>query len=381
MKNLAILSFLFTLVASLSLGIPNADAGSKESQSEFGKEADNSDLENQESKDTSSDETIDNADIEEGEDSSEVESEDISDNEFNESATTLSENMSNFTTSTSNPESITMTPSDLGTGNQTSNQTKSESNTTSTVGEKLSKGMITDNSITTPPPTYKVTVIFDSITVHNTHEGALSGDGEYDLTAYVQGMKVGLTDNSYGGGAPYAYTGALPPVGLGDVSTGETVNFDPDARVTVDLPGTVPLIIFTAGDEIDDCDRRSHPDNIQDKIGGILQQPQNTWIDSIQYIARGESLPNCDFGLLENINERLGNIVKLYFPPGQSYEPIGYGAGSHTNVISDKGDYTLRYTITVTPPSSLSPKQSGDRFLNQMQSNNTFSFNNTEAVK
>ena len=50
--------------------------GSKESQSEFGKEADNSDLENQESKDTSSDETIDNADIE-GEDSSEVESEDI----------------------------------------------------------------------------------------------------------------------------------------------------------------------------------------------------------------------------------------------------------------------------------------------------------------
>ena len=124
MKNLAILSFLFTLVASLSLGIPNADAGSKESQSEFGKEADNSDLENQESKDTSSDETIDNADTEEGEGSSEVESEDISDNEFNESTTTLSENMSNFTTSTSNPESITMTPSDLGTGNQTSNQTK-----------------------------------------------------------------------------------------------------------------------------------------------------------------------------------------------------------------------------------------------------------------
>jgi hypothetical protein len=69
------------------------------------------------------------------------------------------------------------------------------------------------------------------------------------------------------------------------------------------------------------------------------------------------------------------------FPPGQSYEPIGYGAGSHTNVISDNDDYILRYTITITPPTNLSPKQSGDRFLNQMQSNNTFSFNNTEAVK
>ena len=103
MKNLAILSFLFALVASLSLGIPNADAGSKESQSESGKEADNSDLENQESANTGSDETIDNADTLEGEDSSEVESEDISDNETNESATTLSENMSNFTTSTIKP--------------------------------------------------------------------------------------------------------------------------------------------------------------------------------------------------------------------------------------------------------------------------------------
>ena len=100
MKNLAILSFLFTLVASLSLGIPNADAGSKESQSEFGKEAANSDLANQESSDTGSDETIDNAVMRDDEDSPEIESEDISDSETNESATTLSENMSNFTSST-----------------------------------------------------------------------------------------------------------------------------------------------------------------------------------------------------------------------------------------------------------------------------------------
>jgi hypothetical protein len=46
-------------------------------------------------------------------------------------------------------------------------------------------------------------------------------------------------------------------------------------------------------------------------------------------------------------SEVLGNIVKFYNPPGQSYEPIGYGAGVHTNVVSSKGDYTLRYTIAV----------------------------------
>ena len=123
-----------------------------------------------------------------------------------------------------------------------------------------------------------------------------------------------------------------------------------------------------------------HIQIIYNKIGEF-QQPQNTWIDFIQYIARGESLPNCDFGLLENINERIDNIVKLYSALSKLWANSGYGAGSHTNVISDKGDYTLRYTITVTPPLSLSPKQSGDRFLNQMQANNTFSFNNTEAVK
>src|SRR5262245_54152334 len=40
--------------------------------------------------------------------------------------------------------------------------------------------------------TYKVKVQFDSITVYEDHEGPLSGDAEYDLTAYVQGVKVEL---------------------------------------------------------------------------------------------------------------------------------------------------------------------------------------------
>ena len=62
-----------------------------------------------------------------------------------------------------------MTPSDLGTRNQTSNQT-GESKQPLTLQEKLSKGIITNNTIFTPR-IYQVTVVFDSITVHNDMKG------------------------------------------------------------------------------------------------------------------------------------------------------------------------------------------------------------------
>ena len=82
-------------------------------------------------------------------------------------------------------------------------------------------------------------------------------------------------------------------------------------------------------------------------------------------------------------NERLGNLIKFYGPPGQSYEPAGYGAGAHTNVVSDTGDYTLRYTITVTPPPTAGVKKQFDSntSLNQMQPNNTFTFFNNRRLK
>jgi hypothetical protein len=64
---------------------------------------------------------------------------------------------------------------------------------------------------------------------------------------------VDLTDASTGGGI---YTGQdMPPFGLGDVSEGETVYFDPGTEVTVNLPKTLPLSIFTAGQEVDGCGR------------------------------------------------------------------------------------------------------------------------------
>ena len=70
------------------------------------------------------------------------------------------------------------------------------------------------------------------------------------LYAFVQGNVVDLTDASIPGN-PYHYPGEIPSAGLGDVSEGETVQFLPEARVTVDLPETTPLSIFTLGKELD----------------------------------------------------------------------------------------------------------------------------------
>jgi hypothetical protein len=71
---------------------------------------------------------------------------------------------------------------------------------------------------------YTVKVTFDSMTVHNNHEGLLSGDGEFDIVAYVHANRVRLTDPSG------------PGSGLWDVSEGETVSFDPGTEITVNLP-------------------------------------------------------------------------------------------------------------------------------------------------
>ncbi len=337
------LPFQFILVISLCIGIsiPYADAINKESQSED--LTDSSDTDNQESLNTESEESSERTN---------TESESSPDNETNESAT-ASADTSNINSSTANSESITMTPSDLITDNQqSSNLTAVEHNSTLTLGEKLSKGIIPDIKINTPPPTYKVKVQFDSITVYEDHEGALSGDAEYDLTAYVQGVKVGLTDKTTGEGIWVGQD--IPPFGLGDVSEGETVTFDPDTEVTVEIPETLPLLIFTVGDEVDHSCRSKHPDNIWDKLITILQKPQDTWFDSVKVIQHNENLNVCTskFNKAAPINpsDILGIITKFYDPPG-------YGGGPHTSVVSDTGDFILRYTITVIPPQTTDKKQ------------------------
>jgi hypothetical protein len=141
--------------------------------------------------------------------------------------------------------------SDLTVDNQTSNRTDETPQPGSALQEKLPRGIIiTDNSISFP---YTVKATFDSITVHENHETTSLNEAEYDISAFVQGIRVDLTDASTGGGI---YTGQdMPPFGLGDVSEGETVYFDPGTEVTVNLPKTLPLSIFTVGQEVDECGR------------------------------------------------------------------------------------------------------------------------------
>jgi hypothetical protein len=173
--------------------------------------------------------------------------------------------------------------------------------------------------------------------------------------------------------------GCDPSPGLYDVSEGETIGFTPETRITVEIPDTMPLSIFTVGEEVDRCGRGNHPDNYQDQLITILQKSKETWFDSVksnfQQQINNHGCGNYDPYNFVNDNEILGTITKFYLPPGSSYEPIGYGAGAHTNVVSDTRDFTLRYTITVTPPSTLEKQTDSNKFSNKFESNNTFTFN------
>lgn len=271
--------------------------------------------------------------------------------------------------------------SNFKSNSHTGNITGREANSTSTSQEKLSRGITSGAIISPSADVYKVTVTFDSLTVHDNHEGLFSGDGEYNLFAYVQGKKIGLTDASYTTDlcAGWSCTGAPA---LLDVREGETVYFNPGTEVTVELPRTMPLSIFTAGDEIDDCERQEwiDPDLISLDpqfpgltLADVFKNPQLDWLSAVRlFIIYAQAFADC---ISLDSNDPLGNVVKFYNPPGQSYEPIGWGAGSHTNVVSDTGDYTLRYTITIAP--KVPAKQINPSMLsNKFQSNNTFSFKN-----
>jgi hypothetical protein len=263
-----------------------------------------------------------------------------------------SEDTSNQPSNNISQEAITTSPSDIISDNQTSNQTE-ETSKPRMFERQLSPDVLKDLSILTPPPPYKIKVTFDSMTVHNDHEGALSGDGEYDIAAYVQGIKVGLTDASG------------PGDGLWDVSNGETVTFDPGTEVTIDTPPTMPLSIFTVGSEVDGCDRTAFPENVQSTIVDIIQ---NTPIGGIIATVDAEVQKHINgainwIGCKLNPNDVLGTI-------NQAYEPTSYGAGSHTEKSSN-GDFTLRYTISVTAPPAPQNQQPdlGTKFESQLNKN------------
>jgi hypothetical protein len=294
------------------------------------------------------------------------------------SAATSGEGSSNNATSIQSPESITMTPSNLSSDNQLLNRTDETLKPNATLQGNPTRGIIiTNTSISFP---YEITVRFDSITVHDNHEYFSSSNGEYDLSAFVQGNRIDLTDYSTGGAITFG--GEMPKFGLGDASEGETIYFDPGAEVTVYLPTTLPLSIFTVGQEVDECGRVDFDDPSseyyrEELVEKFKHQPSNLldWLEAINHylylmVPSYDNSVVCTFG---SNNDRIDNLIKFY-------GPVDYGAGAHTNVVSNLGgDFTLRYTITVTPPpiTGLNRNLDSNALLNQTQQNNTFATNLT----
>ena len=213
------------------------------------------------------------------------------------------------------------------------------------------------------PPAYRVKTTFYNIKVHNDHDGLARGDGEWDLFAFVQGIRVPLTEKSCR--TNYITTGgSVPPCGLGSIEGGTTAHFadlgkplDSGTSVTVDLPRTVPLSIFTAGIEEDDCGRAEIPDeDSQLKLMSLMRDERLNWIEPIrQFIGNVRAIDNlytvgvgddfdpiCGYSDLFAGSDKLGNIIRFY-------EPIDYGkSDACIRDKSDSGDYTLCYRITVT---------------------------------
>ena len=163
------------------------------------------------------------------------------------------------------------------------------------------------------------------------------------------------------------------------------MDFKPGTEVSIDLPATVPLSIFTTGVEVDSCGLIPLPEGDDplnvlltdpplnpNSLAEVFRHPELNWHDIIpiyQHVVQRDA--NC---FSTDDNDDLGSIIKFYNPPGHSYEPIGWGAGVHTNVVSSTGDYTLRYTITVKQ--TFPEKQiESSNLSNKSQSNNTFTLN------
>jgi hypothetical protein len=182
--------------------------------------------------------------------------------------------------------------------------------------------------------------------VYDNHEHSRFNNAEYDLSAFVQGIRIPLTDRSFVGTCGGA--GDPLPCGLGDASEGETITFTPGTEVTVYLPATLPLSIFTVGQEVDECGTINfdspRAENLRQGLVETFKDNSLNWIQAI-HVYQNQIAPSDDLSLICEIdsNDRIGNVIKFY-------NPVDYGAGAHTNVLNSQSDFVLRYTITVKPP-------------------------------
>ena len=250
---------------------------------------------------------------------------------------------------------------------ETTNDTVTEETTNDTVTNLTPTKPKINTSITGDlfPPAYRVKTTFYNIMVHNDHDGTFRGNGEWDLVAFVQGIRVPLTEKSCRTN-PITTGVSVADCGLGSIEGGTTAYFgdlgkplDLGTSVTVDLPRTVPLSIFTAGIEEDDCGRAEIPDEKEQlKLMSLMRDERLNWIEPIrQFIGNIRAIDNqytvgvdgnnfdpiCGYSDIFAGSDRIGNIIRFY-------EPIDYGkSDACIRDKSDSGDYTLCYKITVTP--------------------------------
>jgi F5/8 type C domain len=188
--------------------------------------------------------------------------------------------------------------------------------------------------------------------VHNDREGTFSGDGEFDLSAYVQGKRVDLTGATSGyicSGGPL--TGQYKCDGLMDVHEGQILKFNPGTEVTVEVPVGGTFLIATSGWEIDD-ERgtwRADDDPLVLKSVDALNDPKVVNKDpAISNFANWMYILADPGSIQANRNDRLGYLVTPYDLTTE------FGKGSHEEKAYAP-DYTLRYTISVSKLASLPP--------------------------
>lgn len=252
------------------------------------------------------------------------------------------------------------------------NQTTSEENETQTEDNqqvnaprrKVEGGLdiVPNQTQFTVPPPYHMKITFRYIAGYEDHEGALSGCGEYDLTVYVQGKKVSLTDAAGGKSGGLWDICDPPPY--------PTVDFKPGtAEVTLDIPAEAPqdprdsqpLSIFTVGTEIDGCMRGTLPSNLKE-VQGILSDKGTTppyYAGVKEKIAKIQSDINSQLPLagclgnpsLINDNDLLGTINEVYNPPAYG-KHRGWWQTNETGpeigfneAYSSTGDFYLQWLI------------------------------------
>jgi hypothetical protein len=170
----------------------------------------------------------------------------------------------------------------------------------------------------------------------------------------VQGKRIWLSGDGTGPTTEKCPVpkGDFPDCGLWNAENGETITFDPGTEVIVEVPQDVPLSIFNTGLEIDGCGLVEWPNDDDPKLKeliSLLNDPNGRAFSPLKIKAFQNYI-------IHNNDDCFGDDNDPISSDQTFYQPTKYGAGSHFDTA---GDYTLRYTISVTPP-LISERLKGD---------------------